>query len=141
MTTKLFVDSDVIISSLLSSTGAAFLLLNKLDTVQPIISNYSITELELVMSRLNIDNTKLEQLLKNRLQVVQINQPILTLKQKYQKYVLDPNDAHILAAAIESKSSFLMTYNIRHYKIDAIKKDFKLIALTPAMFLQYLRSL
>ena len=53
----------------------------------------------------------------------------------------DPNDAHIIAGAVKAKAQFLLTYNLKDYKIDKIKKDFGIIVTTPAKFLQYLRSL
>ena len=41
---KVFVDSDVVISSLLSSTGAAYFLLHNIDAVELSISNLSLQE-------------------------------------------------------------------------------------------------
>ena len=63
------------------------------------------------------------------------------IKERYKDYVEDLNDAHIVAGAAESKAHFLITYNIRDFKIEKIKKDFDIIVLTPGMFLQYLRSI
>ncbi len=124
---KVFVDSDVIISSLISNTGAASELINNLD-IKKIVSNLSIKELEIVKLRLNI------------------NKPLPILEtifidnvKKYSIYSIDPNDAHIVAGADQGKVKFLITYNLKHYKIDKIKRDLNIIVMTPGMFLQYLR--
>ena len=52
---KIFVDSDVIISSLLSDKGASHLLLHHKDII-PAISNYSNEEIEVVIERLDIQS-------------------------------------------------------------------------------------
>lgn len=126
---KMFVDSDVVISSLISDKGAAYQLLNLNDNnLIRIISNLSQKELKIVMSRLNIDKPL------PKLEIINIKDI-----KKYSAYSLDPNDAHIIAGADQSKSRFLITYNLRHYKIDKIKQDLDIIVTTPGTFLQYLR--
>ena len=135
---KVFVDSDVIISSLLSEKGAAYLLL-KSDNITPIISNISRNEIEIVVERLNIDQSKLKKLLK---QLKRINLPLTLdkVEKKFSQYVTVIYDAHIVAGAIEGRVTFLITYNIRHFKIDKIKEDLNIIVMTPGQFIQYLRS-
>lgn len=59
----------------------------------------------------------------------------------FKDYTWDPDDAHIVAGAAEAKTKFLLTYNIRHFNIQKIKEDFDITVLTPAQYLQYLRSL
>ena len=135
---KVFVDSDVIISLLLSEKGAAYLLL-KSDNITPIISNISRNEIEIVVEQLNIDQSKLKKLLK---QLKHINLPLTLdkVEKKFSQYVTDIYDAHIVAGAIEGRVTFLITYNIRHFKIDKIKEDLNIIVMTPGQFIQYLRS-
>mgnify|MGYP002683098237 CR=1 FL=1 len=58
-----FVDSDVIISSLLSDQGAAYALLHQLSQSSLLISNFSERELAIVIARLNIASEKLDSLL------------------------------------------------------------------------------
>lgn len=137
MTSKLeiFFDSDVIISSLISDKGAAYLLLNTI-AVKPIISDFQKEELMVVVKRLNLDLNKLNNLLEKKFLVTKIK----SLRQSdYLKYVLDPNDAHIVAGIAIVKPSFFVSYNLRHFRIDNIRTDFKAISLTPAQLLQYLR--
>ncbi len=60
---RIFVDSDVIISSLLSSSGAAYMLLNETKATRLYLSNFSIAELEPVTARLHIKPDKLSLLI------------------------------------------------------------------------------
>lgn len=135
-----FEDSDVIISSLLSSTGAAYLLLNQTDTLSLFISTLSQKELERVSERLQIETIALQALLTKRFSRVELANTT-ELQHKYAEYVLDNNDAHIVAGAEKSHARFLITYNTKHFKIDKIKEDLRILVVTPATFLQYLRSL
>lgn len=137
---NVYFDSDVVISSLLSQTGAAYYLLNE-SSITPVVSSVSLDELKKVTSRLDIDQKGLTQLIKKRLKVVSIKQSIASLKLKYSAYVLDIDDAHIVAGAQAAKVDFLLTYNLKHYKTAKLKDDFNIQVLTPALFLQYLRSL
>ena len=72
--------------------------------------------------------------------LVKLKDNIDVLKTKYGQFVFDYNDAHIVAGVKESSANFLVTYNLKHFKKDLIKQNLKAITLTPALFLQYLRS-
>lgn len=137
---KVFVDSDVVISSLLSDKGAAHLLLNAKGP-RFIISNISKVELERVINRLGIDKNKLQDLIKNKLEVVKLSADLPKIKSDFKIYASDPNDTHIVAGAKQAKAKFLLTYNIRHFRREKIKDDLGMVVLTPAQYLQYLRSL
>ena len=137
---RVFVDSDVIISSLISQKGAAFLLLSK-KGLSFYISNLSKRELAIVVERLNIDRIELSSIIKNKLKILTIKETLGSIKTKFSQYTKDPNDAHIVAGASRANAKFLITYNLRDYKIDKIKHDFGIICLNPGQFLQYLRSL
>lgn len=137
---KIFLDSDVIISSFISSSGASYYLLNNnLNALQLYISNFSITEIEVVTKRLNIQN-KLKNL-ESRINIINLDTGIDNVRNLFKEYVYDVDDTHIVMGAKESKSKFLLTYNMKDYNIDLIKKDFNIIVLKPGMFIQYLRSL
>lgn len=132
---KVFIDSDVIISSLLSTKGAAFLLLAR-PNPRYYYSDIQIKELKIVCNRLAIPQNKLETILKN-ISLKSINQN----NKEYSDFVNDPNDTHILAGAHQSSSKFLITYNQKDFKTEKIKSKFNITILTPALYLQYLRSL
>lgn len=134
---KIFLDSDVVISSLISDKGAAYLLVNQLK-VEKFISNLSISELKQVFKRLNLDPDNLE-LTTKRFEMVKLKQ-VRIIKKEFEDYVSDLNDSHVVAGAFQARVKFLITYNLRHFKIDKIKEDFNIIVLTPVNFLQYLRS-
>ena len=142
---QVFVDSDVVISSLLSDSGAGFLLLNQLSkdikiSVRFFISNVSKKEIRIVGQRLNIDKTKTDKLIKSNLNIVKIKEPVANLKKNFKSYTSDPNDTHIVAGAKAAKAKFIISYNIRDFNVEKIGKDLKISTLTPAKFLQYVRS-
>lgn len=132
---KVFLDSDVIVSSCLSITGAAHLLLNQNRLVK-FYTNLQKNELKIVFNRLSIAPAKLSQVLK-KCTLITIKSPNLNL---YSKHTIDPNDRHIIAGAVASGSIFLITYNLKHFRLESLKRDFGLNTLTPAQFLQFLRS-
>ncbi len=136
---KVFVDSDVVVSAIISSEGVSHLLLHTQE-INPVISSVSHKELSIVLKRLNLKVNKLDDLLNKSLQKIALHDTVQELKIKYGKYVLDQNDAHIVAGASLAKAEFLITYNVRHFKIDKIKEDLNIIILTPGMLLQHLRS-
>ncbi len=141
MALRVFVDSDVIISSLISDSGAAYLLLHQTGRVDYYISNFSITELERVVMKLSLETTELKKLIHKVFKVIHLDESTQQLKVKYKDHVLDADDAHIVAGAHRANCQFLITYNTRHFKLAKIKDDFSVITITPASFLQYLRSI
>lgn len=141
MPLKVFVDSDVIISSLLSSKGAAFLLIHKTDDINLFISNHSQKELEIVAARLEISQEDLNLLVKKRFQLPELKHSYEQVRKEYNNYVSDINDAHIIFGAKEAKVRFLISYNIKDFKIEKIKKEFNILVMTPGQFIQYLRSI
>lgn len=130
---KVFVDSDVVISSLISQKGAAYLLINNSD-IQKLISTISEKELEVVIDRLRLNKSEFKELVDQKFEVIAIK------AEKTDKYVFDVDDSHIVSGAKASKSKFLLTYNIKHYKIEKIKKELGIMVMRPAEFLQFLRS-
>jgi predicted nucleic acid-binding protein len=136
---RIFIDSDVVISSLISQSGAAYALLH-LSTVSPVISSHSHDELKIVIDRLDIDPTLLENLLSKRCELHTLSEQLSVVRQQYELFVTDANDAHIVAGAHLAGVQFLITYNIKHYKLEKIKNELDIVVLSPARFLQFLRS-
>lgn len=137
---RTFIDSDVVISSLLSDSGAAYFLLQS-SSKELFISSTSKDEIEEVCKRLNIKSQKLVLLIGKKLKVVKISDMLEKIKNDFRKFVLDENDAHIIAGAVACKADFLLTYNLKDFKIEKIKEELGVIVMTPGSFLQYLRSL
>lgn len=136
---RVFIDSDVVISSLLSANGAAFYLVHT-SNIQPVISSTSRDELRIVVKRMNIPPDRLEELLNHRFEIIEMNEPLKNIQEAYQIFVTDVNDAHIVAGAVSAKSQYLLSYNLKHFKTEKIKDKLDILLLTPALFLQYLRS-
>ncbi|MDP3974666.1 MAG: PIN domain-containing protein [bacterium] len=136
---RVFIDSDVVISSLISSSGAAYFLLHQ-SQIKPVISSISLKELRVVVKRMGIELEKLEVLIKNRFEVFPLIKELKGIKEEYVQYVTDIDDTHIVAGAYSAKVKYLISYNLKHFKKDKIKNELGLILLTPALFLQYLRS-
>lgn len=135
---KVFLDTNVFISALLSDKGASYKLIN--DTkFKKIISNTVIEEIIEVSKRENINIDAARAILKKTKKT-----PLFLSKEKllkaYSKYVLDEEDSHVVAGAYISKSDFLLTHNIKHYLLVMIKNDLGIIVMKPGDFLQYLRS-
>lgn len=138
---KVFVDTDVVISSLISPIGAAFLLLNQTDGLDLFISTISSLEIVEVAERLQLDRNALNKLIEKRFTVVKMKEQVEAIKEKHSGYVLDIDDAHIVEGAKEANVRFLITYNTKHFKAEKIKEDYNIIVATPANLLQYVRSL
>ncbi|HUD06325.1 MAG TPA: putative toxin-antitoxin system toxin component, PIN family [Candidatus Saccharimonadales bacterium] len=138
---RVFVDTDVIISSLISKSGAAFALISHTEQVKLYISNYSVLEFNKVVDRLHLQQEVLHNVIKNQLTSVKIDQTYKKVQIRFADYVRDPDDAHVAAGAMEAKASFLVSYNVRHFNAEKLRQDFQIILLTPGLFLQYLRSL
>lgn len=132
---SVFLDSDVLVSSCLSDTGAASLLLNQ-DTLIKFYTNIQEKELQIVFKRLSISPTKLSETLQ-KCALIDLKSPNLNL---YSTHTTDLNDRHIVAGAVASNTRCLISYNIKHFQIETIKRDFGINTLTPAQFLQFLRS-
>lgn len=136
---RVFVDSDVVVSAIISQTGAAHLIMND-DRVGKFISNFSIEELNLVIHRLKLSPATLKLLL-DKAHVIDIKQSKTQVKQRFSGSTNDENDAHVVAGTVVAKAKFLLTYNQKHYNTDQIKNELGITVLTPALFLQYRRSL
>lgn len=136
---NVFIDSDVVISALLSSTGAAHVLIHH-DRLKSVISSISFSELQIVAKRLGIKSDQLETLIESRFSVLKISQSLQAIKQEYGQYVGDINDAHIVAGARSAGVKYLISYNLKHFKTDRIKSELDILIITPALFMQFLRS-
>jgi len=136
---KIFLDSDVVVSSLLSNLSASYQLINNKNVICH-ISNVSYEEIVLVIKKLNLDKKQLENIIKNKLKIINLKESFKQTKLNYKEFVKDLNDAHIVAGAVESKAFFLISYNIKDFQIEKIKKKLNIKIIAPGLFLQFLRS-
>ena len=136
---NVFLDSDVVVSSLISNNGASYQLVYN-NNVICFISNISYQELLLVVKKLKLDDNKLKIVTKKRFKIIRIVENLKKIKIRYRIFTKDLNDTHIVAGAVESKANFLITYNIKDFEINKIKEKFNIKIMTPGTFLQFLRS-
>lgn len=140
MVRKVFVDPDVIISSLISQKGAAYFLIHSTN-LELFVSNISIAGLENVIARLDLDSGAFRELIGKYFKIVQLTDSLQKLTEDYSLYSVDTRDTHIVAGAKKAGAGFLVTYNMKHFNAERIKQDFGIMLTTPANFLQYLRSI
>lgn len=136
---KVFLDSDVVISSLISNLGASYLLINNNNSIN-FISDISYEELLSVIKRLELEVSTLKILVKEKLKIVKLQSKIKKRVKDYNFFVKDINDIHIIAGAVEAKVNFLITFNLKDFEINKIKEKFNIKIMTPGTFLQFLRS-
>lgn len=135
---KVFLDTNVLISALLSGKGASSYLINK-TKINKIISETIKEEVNEVSKRENISKETARAILK-KIKKTTLSLSKEKLLKSYSKYVLDKEDSHVVAGAYISKSDFLLTHNIKHYHAVKIKNDLGIKVMRPGDFLQYLRS-
>ncbi len=109
---KVFLDTDVIISALLSKTGASFEII-KNPKIDKIVSTGIEREVAEVAKRLKIDRKDVKGVLKN-CKTISLGLIKKNIINKYSNHVLDKEDAHVVAGADLSESKFLLTHNIKH---------------------------
>lgn len=131
-----FVDSDVIISSLLSQKGAAHLITQENQIIR-YVSSLGIIEQKEVVKRLGLELQKHDQIITAHFNLIQANPSETTA---YSQYTNDPSDAHIIQGAVISNAHFLATYNAKDFKIEKIKKSYNIQIIAPGQLLQYLRN-
>lgn len=136
---SVFLDTNVIIASLLSDSGASCKII-KNSSISKIISKTITAEIIQNSKRLNINSQDIN-LITEKITTVSLKLNKNTLFKKYGKYVSDIEDSHVAAGAHKSKTRFLLTHNIKDFVVEKIFSDFGIIVLKPGNFLQYLRSL
>jgi len=134
---KVFLDSDVLVSALLSKTGASFEIVKNAKIVK-VISKTIEEEIHTVASRLDIA-FPIQDLLQET-ETITLNLEKARLSQKYIPYVLDIEDSHVVAGAQKAGVTFLLTHNIKHYHLAKIKNDLDINVMKPGTFLQYFRT-
>lgn len=134
---KAYLDTDVVISSMISSTGAAYYLIHH-SSIKKYLSQESKLEIEKVATRLSLSQSALDHNISQIKLSSKKSQP--SKINSYGKYVFDRDDAHIVAGAVQTNVDFLITYNTRDYKLELIKQELDIMVMKPGMVLQYLRS-
>ena len=81
---RVFVDSDVVISSMISEVGASRILTSGNGFFLPIISNFSLQEITQVSERLQVSKSTFKQII-NSVEVINIDISLESLKSEFSK--------------------------------------------------------
>ena len=114
----IILDTNVLFAGLYSSSGASFKVLRYIDEglVKPIISTTLLFEYEDVLRRekdkLSLSNKQIDIVLDNLCALGEF-QKIHFL---WRPYLKDPKDDHVLEVAVASKTSSIITFNIKDFK-------------------------
>lgn len=137
---KIVIDTNVLVSALKSSKGAAFALIAQLPSkqFQPVLSVPLYSEYQDVLTRPeHIPETlSVEDMLGFLRYICKISsrQKIFFL---WRPWLKDPKDDMVLELAAASQSKYIITYNLRDFK--GVER-FGIEALPPASFLEKIRS-
>lgn len=134
---NVFLDSDVLIASLLSHQGASFEILSN-TSINKIITKTIRDEVTDVAKRLDISLS--HDCIFQKLDIRSIRLNKTRIVKTYLSYVLDVEDSHVVAGAHVARTQFLLTHNTKHYHLELIKRNLNIITMKPGNFLQYLRS-
>ena len=138
MKPRVYLDSDVIISALISQTGAAFLIIRSPQLIR-YHSSSQVQEISQVIKRLHLNPQNFSLISQQNLKLIKL--PLTTPLSQYAPYTTDVFDRPIVAGAHKAKARFLVTYNRKHYSAEALKRDLGITLLSPGQLLQNLRNL
>jgi predicted nucleic acid-binding protein len=138
--TTLFFDASVLVAGSLSSRGGSALLLAACRAGGLRAQMSGIIALESMRA---LENSSVEDIERCHSWLVEIQWEVLPvppeeLLHKYERYI-DPKDAHVLAAAVEGGSQFLLTLDRRHVLAAAPaarEAGLALTILTPGEFIR-----
>ncbi len=138
---RVFIDSNVLISGIASLTGASAAILN---IGESNIIKIVLCQQVLIESDRNIEKKFPALIYKFRDFIKKLN-PDLALNPTVDEikkilYLINQDDAPILACAIKSRIDYLVSLNIKHFKKNRIEKDFTIKVVTPGEFLYEFRK-
>lgn len=132
---KIVIDTNILISAMLSSKGAAFKLISLIGKqhFNYVMSVPLMIEYEDVLKRKNSKIMLSEEAINNILDRLCYHADLREIFYLWRPYLNDPKDDLVLELAVESNCNSIITYNLKDFK--NINK-FELDALTPKTFLQ-----
>ena len=137
---KIFLDTNIIFKTIKvfqennNNLKNSFLVYNKI-TFRYIFSEYGVIELIRSMKTKWLDNTPKAIWTFFRYIWLEIISSETKNREKYKKYVLDPNDIQILSDTINSWTNMLITNNTKDFKIKKIRKELKINILSLSEFI------
>lgn len=139
---RVFLDTSALIAGLLSETGAAreVLRLGEAEIIEIVISKQVLVEAERnLMKKFPELEEAYHAFLKNLNPTVVSDPDREKIKQAVQW--IDPDDAPILAAALEARVDYLVTWNTRHFMKKSVLQNVSFPIKIPADFLEEFRKL
>lgn len=132
---KIVIDTNILISALISRRGAAFKLLSLIGKqyFDLVLSVPLIIEYEDVLKRKNSKVMVSREANDHILDRMCYHAELREIFYLWRPYLTDPKDDLVLEVAVEANCSHIITYNIRHFKEIG---RFGLEAVTPKSFLQ-----
>lgn len=132
---KIVIDTNILISAMLSSRGAAFKLISLIGKqhFDYAMSVPLMIEYEDVLKRENSKIVISQEAIDNILDRLCYHADLREIFYLWRPYLNDPKDDLVLELAVESNCNSIVTYNLKDFKnID----KFGLEAITPKIFLQ-----
>ena len=102
MPLSIFIDSDVLISSIISQSGAAYLLLNETDS-RFYTSNLAYKELKTVVQKLKLEPKKLSSAIKN-FELIKLPTDTTKLKSDFTEYTETSQTSNVYYSSIAAKT-------------------------------------
>jgi len=127
-----FLDASVILSGLASATGGSrkILVAGKAKKLKLLTSVYILQEVAEHLAKLKIEKRELLQLLSQKIILV-LPSPEDQFVEKFKPIVTDPDDAHVLAAAVLSGAKMLISLDKKHILTKKVRKTLKPILVMP----------
>ncbi|MEW6325256.1 MAG: PIN domain-containing protein [Nitrospirota bacterium] len=137
---RLFLDTSALIAGIVSTTGAAreVLRLCEAGVVEPMISRQVLTEADRNLSAKLPALVPDYRALMKQMAPVLVNDPS-SKSVRWAARVIHAKDAPILAAAIDGKADYLITWNTRHFHQSAVMEAVNFKIMTPGEFLEEFR--
>ena len=139
---RVFIDTSALMAGLISSSGAAreVLRLAEAEVIEVIVSQQVIVEADRNFGKKFPDLLASFRLFIRSLNPVVVPDPPVPAVRDAAR-VIHPDDAPILAAAIQERVDFLITWNTRHFMKSAVTDSTPFPIVTPAQFLEEFRKL
>lgn len=139
---RVFLDTSALMAGLISSSGAAreVLRLAEAEVIEVIVSQQVIVEADRNFGKKFPDLLAGFRLFMRSLNPVVVSGPSQAAVKEAAR-VIHADDAPILAAAIQERVDFLVTWNTRHFMKTAVTDATPFPIVTPAEFLEEFRKL
>lgn len=139
---RIFLDTSALIAGILSSRGAAreVLRLGEAEVIEIVISRQVLIEADRVLQEKFQDLLDAYHAFLKNLDPVVVDDPPRDMIEKVLGWI-DSADAPILAAAIQAKVDYLISWNTRHFMKKPVVENTPFPVLVPAEFLEEFRKL